>query len=100
MALSSLASYRSTMPFRKGFTIAKNRKRTYRNTRPLYLARAPQQRCHPFPPDDFTGLLESYANVKEIPDELPGVPKSSESQRQNFIAGYYTNVIKDPPKRY
>ena len=99
MALSSLASYISTMTFRKGFNLVPNMKRAYRNTWPLHSARAPQRRRHPIPPDDLPRSLESDADFKEIPVNIPGVPKASEGQRRNFIAIYYTNVLKASPQR-
>ena len=85
------------MPFGKGCNTAPNSKRKYRNTWPLSSVRAPRRRRQPVPPDNLPGLLESDSDAKEIPDELPEVPKASERQKRIAIAHYYTDVLEAPP---
>ena len=44
-------------------------------------------------------LLESYSDFKEIPDDLPEVPKTYEVQSRIAVANYYTNLLKAPLQR-
>ena len=94
-----MARSRSAMPFSKGSNLVLKRKLTNRSTRNISSARAPRRRCQPVFPVDFPGLLESYSDAKEIPDNLPEIPKASVRQRRISISRYYTILLKAPPQK-